>query len=365
MELAALDPLTGAMIADEMEPSTGDISVKQALAPPLMILVAMLVVAAGISAWTRVDGSRVFLPYLETWAASTLIVILFWSFVQVARLAAELADNPLQTLVVRVRERQRLFVLPAFIFPVFIGAYTWVKCSIPFAVGYGWEATWADLDRLIFGSDPWVLAHALSPPALASAWAFLYAVIWGFALVFSGTVIAAFAGRRFTATFFTALMLSWLIGGVLMAYLLSAAGPVFAHLADPALAEQFAPLRADLIDMLGQENLVLKSQRYLAAGMNVKVALKGGGISAMPSMHIATATIFICAAWRTRWLIFAILFWVMTFFGSVYLGYHYAIDAPVAAVIAICCWFAAKRLYRRKQVNIDHGSSTGRLPAKR
>jgi hypothetical protein len=352
MELAALDPLKGAMVAGQTERSVADISVKQALAPPLMILVAMLMAAAGISSWTQVDGSRVFLPYLETWAASTLIVILFWSFVQVARLAADLADNPLQTLGVRLRQRQRLFVLPAVIFPLFIGAYTWAKCSIPFSVGYGWEARWADLDRLIFGVDPWVLAHALSPPALASAWTFFYAVIWGFALVFSGTLIATFASRRFTATFFTALMLSWLIGGVLMAYAISAAGPVFAHLADPALADRFAPLRAELIHILGEEDLVMKSQRYLAAGMKVKVALKGGGISAMPSMHIATATILIIAARRTRWLPVAALFWAMTFFGSVYLGYHYAVDAPVAAVVAVLCWTVARRIYATRSQSV-------------
>jgi membrane-associated phospholipid phosphatase len=88
------------------------------------------------------------------------------------------------------------------------------------------------------------------------------------------------------------------------------------------------------------------SQRYLAAGMNVKIALKGGGISAMPSMHIATATILIIAARRTIWLPVSIAFWLMTFFGSVYLGYHYAVDAPVAAAVAALCWIAARQLYR-------------------
>ena len=91
----------------------------------------------------------------------------------------------------------------------------------------------------------------------------------------------------------------------------------------------------------------MKSQRYLAAGMTSKIALKGGGVSAMPSMHMATATLLVIAAWRTRWLWLALLFWALTFFGSVYLGYHYAVDAPVAAAIAIPCWIAASRIYRR------------------
>jgi hypothetical protein len=266
--------------------------------------------------------------------------------VEVARLAPTRADNPLRTVVGRTGECQSLFVLPALIFPIFLGAYTWAKCSIPFAVGYGWERTWADADRFIFGTDAWVLAHALSPVSLAPAWTFFYAVVWGFALLFSGVLIGVFANRRATATFFTALMLSWLIGGTLLAYLLSAAGPVFAHLADPGLQPRFAPLRAELSALLGQDDLVVTSQRYLAAGTNVKVALKGGGISAMPSMHIATAIICLLAARGTRWIWLALLFLALTFFGSVYLGYHYAVDAPIAAIVAALCWTFARQIYR-------------------
>ena len=197
-----------------------------------------------------------------------------------------------------------------------------------------------------FGQDAWRLAHSLMPAALGPAWTFFYSLIWGFALVFSGAFVASFASRRFAATFFTAMMLSWFVGGIVMAYAISAAGPVFAHLADPELTDRFLPLRHELVRILGEDDLVVLSQRYLAAGVNVKIALKGGGISAMPSMHIATATILIIAALKTRWLPLAVLFWLMTFFGSVYLGYHYAVDAPIAAMIAALCWFIARRIYR-------------------
>ena len=85
--------------------------------------------------------------------------------------------------------------------------------------------------------------------------------------------------------------------------------------------------------------------RYLTAGLNVKIAIKGAGISAMPSMHIATATIFVLAARGTKWIWPALLFLALTFFGSVYLGYHYVVDAPVAALVAFGCWSVARRLY--------------------
>jgi hypothetical protein len=325
-----------------------DISARKALLLPSLLAAAANALAAAINLKTGVDGSRVFLPYVSTWAAVSLLAVLAWVFVEVARMAPKREDRPLQKALARIDRPTRAIALPALIFPLFLGGYTWAKCSIPFAVGYGWEQTWADADHLLFGMDAWRWAHAAMPASLAQAWTFYYAVIWGFVLVFSGALIAVFASRRFAATYFTALMLSWLIGGIAMAYAISAAGPVFAHLADPDLAARFLPLREELARILGEKDLVLLSQRYLAAGMNVPVALKGGGISAMPSMHIATATVLVLAAWKTRWLSLALLFLAMTFFGSVYLGYHYAVDAPVAALVAWACWRAACRFYRPK-----------------
>lgn len=313
---------------------------------PALLTGIMVALAFAISLLTGVEGWRVFAPYLGTWAAVTLLSVLAWVFVEVVRLAPTRAERPLQTVAKRLGQPCSLALLPAIIFPLFLGGYTWAKSSIPFAVGYGWEEYWANADRLMFGDDAWRLLHAIFPPALASAWTFFYAVVWGFALVFSGTLVAAFASRRFTATFFTAMMLSWLLGGVVMAYGISAAGPVFAHLADPDLTGRFLPLRTELMRLLGEDDPIMKTQRYLAARMNMKVALKGGGISAMPSMHIATATILVLAALKTRWLSLALLFWVTTFFGSVYLGYHYAVDAPVAALVAAICWKMALRIYR-------------------
>ena len=334
---------------NDMLPDDGDIvddiSTRRALAIPVLLSLLTIAIAALISLRTGVTGWRVFGPYLGAWAACTLLSVLIWMFVRIAILFPSRAENPVRKVTARIHEPLKLAPLPAVIFPLFLGGYTWAKSSIPFAVGYGWEKTWAHADRAIFGMDAWRWSHGLMPDFMAPAWTLYYAMVWGFALVFSGTLVAAFASRRFTATFFTALMLSWLIGGIGLAYAMSAAGPVFAHLADPALGAQFEPLHAELSRLLARDDLVLKSQRYLEAGAAVKLAVKGGGISAMPSMHMATATILTCAAWRTKWAPLALLFWVLTFFGSIYLGYHYAVDAPVAAALAALCWVAARLAY--------------------
>lgn len=332
-----------------------DISVKRALAAPLLILGAMMTSAAVIASYTGVDGRLVFRPYLSGWATATLISVLIWALVETTRMAIRGADDPTRRLITGFARRYPLIIIPALIFPLFLGAYTWAKASIPFVVGYPWESFWADLDRTLLRDDGWRIAHAVMPATLARAWTFFYAYIWGFALVFSGALLAMFASRRTVAIFYTAMMLSWFIGGFVMAYALSAAGPVFVHLAEPSLIDRFAPLRAELLAVLGPDDVVLKTQHYLAAGIDTRIALKGSGISAMPSMHIASATIICLAALGTRWLPLALLFWGLTFVGSVYLGYHYAVDAPVAAAVAVACWTVASRIFE---------SATGPVPNK-
>src|SRR4029453_8100503 len=130
-----------------------DISTRRALKWPALLTLITLAIGAAISLQTGVSGWRVFAPYLGAWAASTLLSILIWIFVRVAILLPERADDPLQTVLRRISEPSRLALLPAIIFPIFLGAYTWAKCSIPFAVGYGWENVWANADRFIFGED--------------------------------------------------------------------------------------------------------------------------------------------------------------------------------------------------------------------
>lgn len=325
--------------------AVNDISLGRVLTPPVLLLVLMFASAASIAAHTGVDGTRVFWPYVSGWGAATLIAVLIWALVETTRMARRRDDQPVRKLLTGLTGRYTLLIIPALIFPLFLGAYTWAKASIPFVVGYPWESFWADLDHTLLRADGWRIAHAVMPDMFAYSWTYFYAIVWAFALVFSGALLTVFASRRTVATFYTALMLSWFIGGFLMAYALSAAGPVFVHLVDPSLADRFAPLRAELLAALGPDNIVLKTQHYLAAGIDSRIALKGSGISAMPSMHIATVTVILLAAWKTRWRGLALLFWGMTFFGSVYLGYHYAVDAPVAAAVAIGCWAVARRMF--------------------
>jgi membrane-associated phospholipid phosphatase len=171
-----------------------------------------------------------------------------------------------------------------------------------------------------------------------------YVAAWGIGLMFVMALVPLNSSPKFTARFFTAMMSTWLLGGFVLAYMFSAAGPVFAHLvtADPSV--QFTSLRLLLLSTLTPHGPIWETQLYLPTELHSHIAAKGGGISAMPSMHLATVAIYVIGAWRTRWLVPAILMWVTIFVSSGYFGYHYWIDGIAGAAIAALCWVSAGRL---------------------
>lgn len=307
--------------------------------------VSALMVIAGISA-ARLAGISIgglVLPYFSSAGACTLLTVLIVLFIEVARLARKRAPMPL----VRIRERflpkMSLLLIPAFAFPAFLVGFTATKSSIPFLVGYSWDSFWWRADLLIFRRNPWEITHALFGSRSLWFWQWFYAVGWGAAFFFSAAAIPLYASRRFVTTFFTAMFSTWFVGGFVLAYAFSAAGPVFAHMFDPALAVRFARLRAELGANVGDGPIGL-TQHYLASAVHSHVAVMGGGISAMPSMHLAAAAIYVMASRGTKWFFPSLLFWLIIFIASAYFGYHYWVDGLAGAALAWICWKVAADL---------------------
>ena len=70
------------------------------------------------------------------------------------------------------------------------------------------------------------------------------------------------------------------------------------------------------------------------------------GISAMPSMHVATSVLMaLYASKHARWA--GWLCWgfaALIMIGSVHLGWHYAVDGYFGALIAWCAWRVGQKL---------------------
>jgi hypothetical protein len=300
-----------------------------------------------------VSSKLLYVPYfaasLSITFVSVFLSILWWTF----QLARSGARAPLRTIAEKLRDRAAYLLLPAAIFPLFLASFTAVKTAIPFLVGYSWDGFWAQTDRMIFRDDGWRIAHHWLGSASAPWLEWAYRVGWGLALIFIMALVALNAAPRFVGKFYTAMLATWLIGGVAIAYLFSAAGPVFAPLINAADGHEFAGLKAMLASSLGPHSPIRLSQEYLASALSSHTAVKGGGISAMPSMHLGAVSIYALGARRTRWFIPAILFWLTIFIASAYFGYHYWIDGIVAAAVAAVCWATAERVAIRPTVDIS------------
>ena len=130
-----------------------------------------------------------------------------------------------------------------------------------------------------------------------------------------------------------------------MRAMFASAGPCFAYIFAPELGERFKPLIDRLDLLLGRDSVLHYTQAYLAANWNAPVAVKGGGISAFPSVHVGVVVLYVIAAWRQpRLRAVAIGFALMIGLGSVYFGYHYVVDGIASIGIAYGAWITAGKI---------------------
>lgn len=207
--------------------------------------------------------------------------------------------------------------LPIALGVVIIGAFltslTYLKSMITAIVPFWADDALAATDRLLF-IDPQAIALAIHPalPAIGIFYGLWHAAHLG------GILWVLHWRKGDKARHIVSFMLTWLIG-MLLAYAFSSAGPVFVGLYDPAIAPE----------------TVRKPVEALMANYRTQGAMIGGGISAFPSMHVGIAA-WLAIVLRDRglgWL--GIIYLLGVFFGSVVLGWHYALDGVAGIAVAL------------------------------
>ena len=245
-----------------------------------------------------------------------------------------------------------LHALPAMLLiPIFASSFTVFKAAIPRLHPYTWDATLSGWDMALHGGvAPWerlqpLLGHPLVTAVLNFAyhfWFFLfYAILYWLILDTRRPLLR----MQFLLSF----ALTWIALGSILAVLFASVGPCYyghLHATDP-----YAPLMAYLHGANQQIPVwALQVQDMLWQGYQSKGVNGDLGISAMPSMHVATAVLMAMMGWRvsraagTALSVFAVLIML----GSIHLGWHYAVDGYVGAAGAVLVWRLVGRTLGRE-----------------
>jgi hypothetical protein len=230
-----------------------------------------------------------------------------------------------------------LFIISSIIFSS-------IKSTIPLVHPFSWDQTFSQIDAAIhFGSQPWNILHPILGYGPITIFLNISYNFWFFAL-WTVTIYFAFNNThsQLRTRFFLTYILVLIIEGNLLAIIFSSAGPAFygklGITPDPY---------AGLMQYLDQINVqheiwAIPVQKDLWLAFISKTAFQS--ISAMPSIHNATAMLFALAVFpvsrRFGWLL--TLHAAFIFIGSIELGWHYAIDAYVAWIVTYIIWRLSK-----------------------
>lgn len=258
-----------------------------------------------------------------------------------------------------------LLALPILaLWPLLARAFSLMKALIPLAQPFYLDTSLSAWDRALhFGYDPWTLLHPLfGYPVVTFAIDKIYA-LWFFVMYFAILLqIVATRDRVMRMRFLLASVLAWTLVGGVGATLLSSAGPCYfgaiAGMPDPfaALTSYLRDVDAHGIALFGQDRpltlIAVRAQDLLWGYYQSGDFGFGHGISAAPSMHVAS-TWLVARMVQSYGRTAAILGWgffATILLGSIHLGWHYALDGYIAILGAWIIWRAVGWWLRRPRV---------------
>ncbi len=299
----------------------------------LLLVAGYLIVAAPLLGWGLHGDWQFRFGYgwlFGGWAAGSALVLLW------ARLRGRFGELWRAPVVAGA------LVVLALAAP-FQSTFNSVKQVLPRFAPFSWDASLAALDRTLHGGiDPWrFFTWILRHPLLLEAVDLVY-MLW-FVLLLAVVVGCGWSTRRrLRARFLVATLLAFFGIGTVGAFAFSSAGPCYYGqvVSGP---DPFVELNTALATRVDREGMLLyavENQRGLweMAEQGRRVPL--GGISAMPSMHVAMVVLVALAAGTVdrRLGVAAWAFALLTFVGSVVLAWHYAVDGYVSGLAAAGLW---------------------------
>jgi hypothetical protein len=222
-----------------------------------------------------------------------------------------------------------------------------LKQSIGPVIGFPADRLLHQIDVAVHGQMAWLwLAPVLDDPLWVRIIDLLY-MMW-----FAGLIVfVIWAGwtkhRVLRQRAVIALLLLWIGGGTVGAWVTASGGPCYYQDVVPG-PNPYEGLLARL-DSIAPADVPLRArfnQRGLWDIRREDQWAQFAGISAMPSMHVGLAVLFALVAWKCSRLLGVLLggYAIVVQVGSVVLAWHYAIDGYAGALCAVISWWAAPAL---------------------
>lgn len=247
-----------------------------------------------------------------------------------------------------------------FLIPIFFSLFTSAKNMIPIIDPFSWDPAFAKLDAwLHFGRQPWEWLQLILGFAAVTFVISVFYKLW-FLIKFLVMYWQAFSLKRpaLREQFFIALLGIWIVNGTVLATLLSSAGPCYFGDLYPGMADPYAGLM-DYLYATAKEVPVydLFVQEYLWHAHEGRTMVMFSGISAMPSMHVSLAFLFLLLGWQYGRVqkVFFTVFLILTMIGSVHLGWHYAADGYLSILTTLPVWWLAGKIVSLYRKENDHG----------
>jgi hypothetical protein len=216
-------------------------------------------------------------------------------------------------------------------------AFRNLKSYVPFVHEHTYDGGFERIDRALWlGNDPANVLHSWFGTNVAAEFFSAVYVIWIVLIPVSLAIALVWTRHPAAGSWFvTAVAVDWVLG-VATYFALPTLGPIYSSPGD------FADLRHTYATTL-EENLLTDRQEVLA-GPHATHAVQT--IAAFPSLHVGimvTVCLFVTMIGLARWIrVTAWAFLVLTVLSTIYLGWHFSLDAVGGAVLGgAAVWVAA------------------------
>ncbi|MCB2059970.1 MAG: phosphatase PAP2 family protein [Novosphingobium sp.] len=297
----------------------------------------LLTVVTGVSALSFIPDASGLIPALNilpAWMAAAAIIGSITAFLS---MAARGVSSPIAEL--RSVDRQRAVYVASIILLAGLNmiAFMWMKPLLNYLVPFSADPLLADVDNAIFlGHDPWKFFTWLNFP-----WSGLvYHQCWFVMMILMLLVVTVAPPSPQRSAMMLSYFVLWSIVGPVIHTLMPAAGPIF--YSRMGYGDRFDALAP------GPETQWVAD--YLWSIYSTQSFGAGAGISAMPSMHVATTVWIMLAVWMfaRQFILPALAAGSVIFFLSISLGWHYAVDGIAGAVAAIVCFLVTLAYFRSR-----------------